>query len=143
MEKRVETEDGKIIAAYATGTAPVAELNQELANAWRELLEDPSFVADAARMLEIRPEDLRAFDRPPFELSPGEQGSGPVETAVIVFASQVAFDLGKDLAKEAVKEGLKQLWSFIRTKMELKLPLGAFGRETKVEEAGDGPAATA
>jgi predicted ArsR family transcriptional regulator len=143
MEKSADAESRRVVAGYATGTAPVNELNSEMAVAWRSLLEDPVFIADAAQTLGVSAEALRALDRPPFELRAKQQGLGAVETAIIVFLGQAAIELGKDLMKDAAKKGLKQIWSRIKAKMELNLSLSAFGPEAKVEEAGDVPTGTA
>ena len=136
--ERADAEPGQVVAGYATGTVPVAELNRELAAAWNSLLSDPLAVADAARAIGVSTDDFRKLDRPLFELGVRQQGLGVVETAIVVFVGQIALDVGKDLAKDALEAGLKKLWSFVKARMELSLPLHAFGREAKLDEDGDG-----
>lgn len=139
MEKSADYESKRVVTSYATGTAPLEELSAEMVAAWRSLLDDSDFAEEAARTLGTTVENVRTLSDPPFELRPGHQGLGVVETAIVVFIGQAALDLGKDLVTDAAKAGLKKLWGRIKTRMGLGLPLSAFGSEGEVEEAGDVP----
>jgi hypothetical protein len=131
----------ELIAGYATGTAPKAELNERLATVWNEVRHDPALVADAARALGVTPDELRSLEQPPFAIGARQQGIGVVETAIIVFVADVAYDLTKDIAKDAARAALKRLWDFTKVRIESGLPLGAFGREVRPDEVQnrDGP----
>lgn len=127
------------LIGYGTGVVGVAELNDKVGEAWREVLADPRAKEAAAKILGIKPGDLeKEIPASPFEVRATEAGLGPVETAILVFAGAVAYDLAKDAAKYPVKAAFRSLWQkVIKPKVEEHLPLGAFGKEADISDSED------
>jgi hypothetical protein len=125
----------RMVAGYGKGGAGIKQLNEAIGTAWGEVLGDPDASRKAAAALGIRPDELATrFPASPYKAEPNESGFGPVETAILIFASTVAYDLAKDLTKAAADAGLRALWKTIQPKVEGLLPLGGLGDEKKVDD---------
>jgi hypothetical protein len=131
-------ENQMLIAAYGSGVVGVPKLKLELQRVWTEVLSGPATREEAARALKLPDAELvNALREPPFELTPSEAGLGPVESALLVFASGLAYDVVKDVTKEATKASFVALWKLVKQKLELNLPQDAIGKEVKLTKNGE------
>lgn len=137
----IEPRATEFLLGYTTGSVDAQELNEQVGRAWSEILQDPAARAEAASLLQVPIHRLQeAGTAPPVSLKPEESGTGVVETAVIVFVTTVGYDLLKDLTKDAAKAALLTLWErVIKPRVERILPLGAFGEESRIQDASTGP----
>ena len=124
---------------YASGGVDAAEVERGVAPAWAEILGDPAARTQAAEILGVpaRVLDAAGPDACPVAAEVGASGTGAVDTAVLVFATTVGYDLLKDFAKDAAEAALRDLWrKLVKPRIERHLPLDAIGEERSKPEAG-------
>jgi hypothetical protein len=128
-----------MIASYGSGYAEISDWEDALNSTWRQILEDEDGRREAAAALGIDPATFVArFPEPPFKVRTGEQGTGAVEAAILIFVGGLAGDIAKDVLKDGAKAGLKKLWRLVKRRADDKAQHGAFGPETGTgEDAGD------
>ena len=133
------SEGANALVTYGDNVVGVVQLNNTIELAWAGILKDPRARAEAAEILAVAPEDLeKLLPTAPVQVDSAESGFGPLETAIIVFVSAVAYDVAKDFAKTAVKAALLTLWEkAIRPRVENMLPLGSLGNEVRSEGTKD------
>lgn len=105
--------DEDVIAAYGTGAAGIVKLRRELQAAWNELRSQEATAAEIAKILQIDPSRIATLEEPPVQLEVGQSGLGAVETAILVYVSNVVYDLSKDITKDAIKAAARHIWRCI------------------------------
>lgn len=139
---QLEANGSTALIGYSTGREGTQRINCAIEDAWAEILRDPAALGVVSQALGRSPAETRALlPHSPFFVKPGEAGIGAVGTALVAFASAVAYDLAKEATKDAAKAGgkatarlvLRKLWEKdVKPRAEKKLPIRGIGEKTRV-----------
>lgn len=135
----IDKQQPLVVAAYGSGGAGIKQINQAIGAAWEKVLADPDAHKEAADLLGVPFEELaERFPTSPYEAKPSQAGFGPLETALLVFVGNVAYDVAKELAKKAAEGALRTVWErVVQPKVKLLLPSAGLGSEKKLDEKRD------
>lgn len=107
------TEESQLIAAYGTGSANIGQLRTYVAEAWQEIINEPTKRSAAAQALEIASDDILAMPHAPVQFQTGRSGLGAVDFAVLVvlwIGQDILLASLKEIAKDELKKRVRRLW---------------------------------